>query len=31
MGSTAINFERGDVDRVIDVLKEIILEATSKR
>jgi len=31
MGSTAINSERGDVDRVIDVLKEVILEATSKR
>jgi hypothetical protein len=31
MGITAINSERGDVDRIIDVLKEVILEATSKR
>ncbi|KAI9464590.1 PLP-dependent transferase [Lactarius psammicola] len=31
MGSTAIDSKRGDVDQVIDVLKEVILEATSKR
>ena len=31
MGITAINPERGDVDRIIDVLKEVISEATSKR
>lgn len=31
MGITAINPERGDVDRIIDVLREVISEATSKR
>jgi hypothetical protein len=31
MGITAINTERGDVDRIIEVLKEVIVEATSKR
>jgi hypothetical protein len=31
MGITAINPERGDVDRIIEVLKEVIAEATSKR
>ncbi|KAI0255821.1 PLP-dependent transferase, partial [Lactifluus subvellereus] len=30
MGITAINPERGDVDRVIEVLKEVIAEATSR-
>lgn len=31
MGITAVNPERGDVDRIIDVLREVISEATSKR
>ena len=31
MGITAIEPERGDVDRIIDVLREVILEATSRR
>ncbi|KAI9511563.1 PLP-dependent transferase [Russula earlei] len=31
MGITAINSERGDVDRIIDVLREVISEATSRR
>jgi hypothetical protein len=31
MGITAINPERGDVDRIVNVLKEVILAATSKR
>jgi len=31
MGITATNPERGDVDRIIDVLREVISEATSKR
>ena len=31
MGVTAIYPERGDVDRIIDVLREVISEATSKR
>jgi len=31
MGITAISPERGDVNRIIDVLKEVISEATSKQ
>jgi hypothetical protein len=31
MGITAINPERGDVDRIVNVLKEVISAATSKR
>ncbi|KAH9989809.1 PLP-dependent transferase [Russula vinacea] len=31
MGITAINPERGDVDRIINVLREVISAATSKR
>jgi len=31
MGITAINPERGDVDQIIDALKEVISEATSTR
>ena len=31
MGVTAIYPERGDVDRIIDVLREVISETTSKR
>jgi hypothetical protein len=31
MGITAIDQERGDVDRIIEVLKEVIAETTSER
>jgi len=31
MGITAIDPERGDVKRIINVLREVIVEATSKR
>ena len=31
MGITAINPERGDVDQIVNVLKEVISAATSKR
>jgi hypothetical protein len=31
MGITAIKPERGDVDRIVNVLKEVISAATSKR
>jgi hypothetical protein len=31
MGLTAIDQERGDVDQIIKVLKEVIAEATSKK
>ena len=30
MGTTVANAERGDIERIIAVLKEVIAEATSK-
>jgi hypothetical protein len=31
MGTTAIDPERGDVDRIVNVLREVISAATAKR
>lgn len=31
MGTTVVNSERGDIDKIVSVMKEVVEEVTSKK